>query len=100
MEETVEIEDLSGGLAGDLDAQALLAKAGGKAKTWTETRPDGTKVTYEVDVEEEEEIIEVSVPTKHFPTKVLPFQSKAICVDSFCEIVGLFFSLACTVLSM
>jgi len=56
---TTEIEDLSGGLAGKLNTDELLAKAGSAGGTWTETRPDGTTVTYEVDVEEEEEEFEV-----------------------------------------
>ena len=49
---TTEITDLSGGAAGDLDTEAIMAKMGGKAGTYTEVRPDGTTVTYEIDVEE------------------------------------------------
>ena len=56
---TTELFDLSDGAAGDLDPEAILAKMGGGAGSYTETRPDGTKVTYEVDVEEFEEEIEV-----------------------------------------
>ena len=50
---TTEIMDLSDGLIeGSMDADALMAKMGGQAGTFTETLPDGTVVTYEMDVEE------------------------------------------------
>ena len=49
---TTEIMDMSGGVAGDLDTDAILAKMGGQGGSYTETLPDGTQVTYEVDVEE------------------------------------------------
>lgn len=50
---TTEILDETGGTVdGALDAEALMAKMGGKAGTYEETLPDGTVVTYELDVEE------------------------------------------------
>ena len=49
---TTEILDLGGMDAGDVDAEAILAKMGGQAGSYTETLPDGTTVTYEVDMEE------------------------------------------------
>lgn len=53
---TTEIMDLSGGLIeSSMDADSLMAKMGGKSGTLTETLPDGTVVTYEMDVEEFEE---------------------------------------------
>lgn len=52
---TTEIFDLSEGQAGDIDADAILQRTGGQGGSYTEVRPDGTRVTYEVDVEEEEE---------------------------------------------
>lgn len=52
---TTEITDMTGGLGGSMSADELMAKMGGKAGTFTETRADGTVVTYEMDVEEFEE---------------------------------------------
>ena len=49
---TTEIVDLGGMDAGDVDTEAILAKMGGQAGSYTETLPDGTTVTYEVDMEE------------------------------------------------
>ncbi len=46
------VEDMSSGAAGDIDTDAILAKMGGKGGSYTEVKPDGTTVTYEVDVEE------------------------------------------------
>ena len=51
---TTEVFDLSGGHAGDIDTDAILERMGGQGGSYTEVRPDGTRVTYEVDVEEEE----------------------------------------------
>ena len=59
-----ELLDLSGGAAGAVDADEIMRKMGGRAGTYTETRPDGTTVTYEMDVEEwteEEDEVEVEV---------------------------------------
>ncbi len=55
---TTEITDMTGGLGGTMDADALMAKMGGKAGTFTETKPDGTVVTYEMEVEEFEEEVQ------------------------------------------
>lgn len=55
---TTEIFDLSDGQAGDIDTEAILQRMGGQGGSYTEVRPDGTRVTYEIDVEEEE--VEVS----------------------------------------
>ncbi len=52
MEEEVFLTEVSGMDAGDVDTQEILQRMGGKAGTFTEVRPDGTTVTYEVDVEE------------------------------------------------
>ncbi len=54
---TTEIFDLSDGQAGTIDPETILEKMGGQAGSYTEVRPDGTRVTYEVDVEEEEIIV-------------------------------------------
>ena len=35
-----------------LSPEEIMAKMGGGAGSYTEVRPDGTKVTYELDVEE------------------------------------------------
>ena len=48
---TTEIIEMSGDM-GDLSTEEILAKMGGKAGTFFEVREDGTKVTYEVDMEE------------------------------------------------
>lgn len=56
---TTEILDLSEGIAGSIDTDSILQRTGGGAGSYTEVRPDGTKVTYEVDVEEFEEEWEV-----------------------------------------
>ena len=78
---TTEIMDLSGGVAGDLDTEAILAKMGGKAGSYTETRPDGTTVTYEVDLEEEEIEYEVEeVITTTTSTKVIEGTSSSTTV--------------------
>lgn len=49
---TTEIVDVSGTSLEDIDTDDILARMGGKAGSYTEVRPDGTTVTYEVDVEE------------------------------------------------
>jgi len=49
-----EVTEVSGMDPQDVDTAAILAKMGGKAGTFTETLPDGTTVTYEIDMEEEE----------------------------------------------
>ena len=51
---TTEIFDLSEGQAGDIDTEAIMQRMGGQGGSFTEVRPDGTRVTYEIDVEEEE----------------------------------------------
>lgn len=59
---TTEVFDLSGGQAGSIDPDDILERIGGQGGSYTETRPDGTKVTYEVDVEEYEEEEEIDEP--------------------------------------
>ena len=54
---TTEIVDVSGMDLKDIDTADIMAKMGGKAGSFTETRPDGTTVTYEIDVEEFEALI-------------------------------------------
>ena len=49
---TTEIMDLTGGLGGNINAEEIMAKMGGGGGSYTETRADGTTVTYELDVEE------------------------------------------------
>ena len=44
-------------LTGDKYQEILALTGGGKTREYTETRPDGTTVTYTIDVEEE--IVEV-----------------------------------------
>ena len=52
---TTEVFDLSGGEAGNIDPDKIMERIGGEGGSYTEVRPDGTRVTYEVDVEEYEE---------------------------------------------
>ena len=55
---TTEITDMTGGIGGSMTADELMAKMGGRAGTFTEVKPDGTVVTYEMEVEEfTEEVI-------------------------------------------
>lgn len=49
-----EIVDLTEGI-GDLSMDQVLDRVGGEKGTYTVTNPDGSKVTYTVDVEESEE---------------------------------------------
>jgi len=55
---TTTILDLTNGVGGRSAEEILALTGGGKTREYTETRPDGSTVTYTIDVEEE--IIEVT----------------------------------------
>jgi len=50
---TTEILDLTNGIGGKSAEEILSLTNGGSVREYTETRPDGSTVTYTIDVEEE-----------------------------------------------
>jgi len=52
---TTTIVDMTNGLGGRSAEEILALTGGGKTREYTETRPDGSTVTYTIDEEEEEE---------------------------------------------
>ena len=82
---TTEIVDMTGGVTGAMSADDLMKKMGGKAGTYTETKPDGTVVTYELDVEEFEVGIKRELLNRMSNTLFLSGMTKRSILVSLCR---------------
>jgi len=62
---TTTVVDMTNGVGGRSAEEILALTGGGKTREYTETRPDGSTVTYTIDVEEEEyeEEVEMEITT-------------------------------------
>jgi len=62
---TTTVVDMTNGVGGRTAEEILALTGGGKTREYTETRPDGSTVTYTIDVEEEEyeEEVEMEITT-------------------------------------